>query len=130
MYCWMQNIWPYTVLPTMLYTWQYYDLVDKVANPGRSCYAFWVRTCFVATAGFGTVIATNLASLSNAAYLWYVQPFHFDKSKAFHYTLLMAKYNRLSFWFLVSVCLLSIGLLGGTIYWVRSLTLKQGQTRI
>jgi hypothetical protein len=78
--------WPYTVLPTLLYTWQYYDLVDRVANQGLSCYAFLIRTAFVATASFGTVITTLLYDLYSALGLWYLYPNHLDRSLFAHYT--------------------------------------------
>jgi hypothetical protein len=59
------------VLPTLLYTWQYYDLVDKIANPDRSCCAIWFRSAFVTATGFGTVVATLLFDYFNALESWY-----------------------------------------------------------
>jgi hypothetical protein len=31
--CIESNSWPYSVIPTMLYCWQYYDIMEFVAVP-------------------------------------------------------------------------------------------------
>jgi hypothetical protein len=72
------NTWPYTALPTLLYTWQYYELVDRVANPNRSCCAFWLRAAFVAVASFGIVIVTLIYDVYAALAFWYTTIVHFD----------------------------------------------------
>jgi hypothetical protein len=113
-----------------LYTWQYYDLVDRVANPSLSKYAFWIRAAFVAAASFGTIIATLLYALNNALALWYTIPKNFDKHLISHYLSLGGEFLIITYCITGFCCLLSILLLGGTIFWVRSLTLEQNNDRI
>jgi hypothetical protein len=118
------------VIPSLLYTWQYYDLVDTVANPSRSCFAFWLRAIFVSCASFGTIVATFLYSLCVSFLAWYLQPKNFNKSLIAHFTTLYPLLDKIIFYFTALCCLLSIGFLGGTIYWVITLTKKQNQNKL
>jgi hypothetical protein len=37
------NVWPLSLLPTLIYTWQYYEVVDNVANPKRGGCTYYLR---------------------------------------------------------------------------------------
>jgi hypothetical protein len=73
-YVWNENlkfylfyyIWPLGTIPTLFYTWQFYDMVEGAANPKGKRPGFWPRAAFVAVATLGTLLATGLRGYYNA----------------------------------------------------------------
>jgi hypothetical protein len=53
-------IWPFTVIPGLLYTWQSYDMVEEAVNPEGKRYSFCLGAIFVAITTLGTLIATGM----------------------------------------------------------------------
>ena len=54
------SLWPLGTIPTLIYTWQFYDMVEKAANPTDERRGFWLRAGFVAFTVLGTIIATGM----------------------------------------------------------------------
>jgi hypothetical protein len=54
------ELWPLVTIPTLLYTWQYYDMVERTANPKGKHNGFWARAFLVAVAALGTLISTGM----------------------------------------------------------------------
>lgn len=73
-----ENVWPYYVVATMLYTWQYYDLVETVANPRRSGLTFWICAVLVTLASFSTIMTTLVTDLMATYLWWYKEPEHIN----------------------------------------------------
>ena len=82
------NLWPFAVLPTMFYTWQYYEMMMRAANPKITCSYFWVRAILVAVASLGIIGATLANGVLYAFGSWYIFPGsgHFDIVLANKYT--------------------------------------------
>jgi hypothetical protein len=55
-----ENSWSLTVIPTLLYTWQFSELVAQIANPERPKHQKWLTTSTVTFASVGTLTATVL----------------------------------------------------------------------
>lgn len=119
--------WPYTVLPTLLYTWQYYDMVEIFANANRSVYLWWVRSAFVVCLMISLVSMTLLNDYGYTWTYWYIEIFsnHFDLEKADNYAYYTNRF-RISMGSLMGLCCLaSAAQLGGTVYWVRHMMVSQ-----
>jgi hypothetical protein len=114
-------LWSFTVLPTLLYTWQYYDLVERLASDQATCTV--LRTLWIIFVFFGILGFTLLQDYTQSLGFWFVEPFtdHFDLRIASHYQLLS---NKMIFGIgiFVSLSLLTSAIfLAGTIYLVKKL---------
>ena len=67
-----------SMLPTLLYTWQYYDMVEAAANKKCTRLGFWIKTMLVTFVGLGNLIATGFSDYYAASFLWHLEPEHFD----------------------------------------------------
>ena len=83
-----QLIWPYCIIPTLIYTWQYYEMMMRAANPKITCSYFWVRAILVAVTSLGIIGATLANGVLYAFGSWYIFPGsgHFDIVLANKYT--------------------------------------------
>lgn len=125
--CLMFNIvswlWPLCTIPTLLYTWHLYDMVERAVKPDGVRYSFWPRSGLVAIAAISNLVTTLLFGLYNALFNWYFEPgTHHDMELAKHYALTKNHIVVYMFWSTSLCCVSSAGLLGGTIYWVQRMT--------
>lgn len=112
--------WPYTALPSLLYTWQYYDLVDRVASRPPSKTSFYIRAACVVIVSGGLICATIANAYYAACNIYYSDLV--DVSNAQHYERLVTTSIKFVCGF-VGLCLLgSALLLAGTIYQVHRMT--------
>jgi hypothetical protein len=120
----LNELWPFSVLPTLFYTWQYYDMIERVANQKTAftrCTRV-LRAFFILIAGIGSVALTlTYEDFLAQAYYFVI---YVDYEDADHF---LNKANRIlaivgAF---VMICILiSVTLLGGTIYWARQLMFR------
>jgi hypothetical protein len=106
---------------TLLYAWQYYDLVITAANPKGKRTGLWFRAAGVTMASLGTVIATGFMDVYFTLWVWYIRPLygHFNPKLAAHNHDNFQYASYIVFGFVSLCCIWSALLLGGTIYWVR-----------
>ena len=125
-------LWPYSTIPTLLYTWQYYSMVERAVNSKSTRFGFWVQASFVAVVSLGITVTTFLEQYYLSLGLWYLEPGsgHFDAAKsaslkgATHTVFLFVGAS-------VSLCCLgSAAFLCGTIYWVHKMTCNRNSTEL
>ena len=75
------KVWPLSTLPTLLYTCQYYDMLETAVNPNGTPLSFWIRTGCIVFIALGTVLATVFQDYCSVLYTWYYEPFggHYDQ---------------------------------------------------
>jgi hypothetical protein len=123
-------LWPFSMLSTLFYSWQYYDMVKTAANPLDACSGFWIRTSLVITTVLGNILATGFHDYCTALTAWYLEPKHFDSNLANHYLILQ---NQVYYFVAGFVCLSCFGsavFLGGTIYWAHKMTQARNETEL
>jgi hypothetical protein len=85
----LSNLWPLNTIPTLLYTWQYYDMVERAASPNGKRLGFWPRTVIITIVIISTLLITGMHSYCNALSIWYLEPEpdyeHFNIKLAKHY---------------------------------------------
>jgi hypothetical protein len=120
-------LWPLGTIPTLLYTWQYYEMVEGAANPNGKRQTFWLRAGFVAVTTIGTLVATGMQGYYYALSFWYIEPIdgHFDHELSDYYCYLKNYMYDLMCCFSGLCCVGSVVMLGGTIFWVRKMTLSK-----
>jgi hypothetical protein len=123
----LMNLWPFGTLPTLLYTWQYYDMVERAANPKGKRSGLWLRASFVAVATLGTFVTSAMRCNYNALNFWYFLPGsgHRNEDLARLYFNLESRMFTFVCIFAGLSCLGSVSLLGGTIFWVRKMTISE-----
>ena len=126
------QLWPFTLIPTLIYTWQYYDLVNRIANPNRTKLGYNLRTASVFVASLGIVTSTLLRDYFVTQEGWYSQleTGHLNLGKAEHFLSLQNTASNYIIAFSVLSCSGSASLLGGTIYWVKTMTKKQASAEL
>ena len=102
-------------------------MVEGAANPKGKRPGFWLRAAFVAVAALGTLVATGMKGYYAALEIWYLEPGagHFNAGLAKHYNHLQIKMSYFMCGFAGLCCVGSVGLLGGTVFWVRKMTLSK-----
>ena len=74
--------WAIRVIPTLLYTWQFYDVVEPLCFPNRSNILYYSRQGFT----FGilglTIITFFLNNIWSAKIIWFLRPNSFDLHKS------------------------------------------------
>jgi hypothetical protein len=75
------------MIPTLIYSWQFYDLVELAANPEGNRRGFWLRASFVMVASLGIVVITLIRDYYTALATWYAEPSsgHFSPKYSSHY---------------------------------------------
>ena len=108
-------------------------MVEIAANNGeRHSIFFWIRILFVTVTALGTIVATFIYNYFNTLCVWYFEPLsgHVDLISANYY----AEQSIIVLYFVGSFvglcCVGSVGMLAGTIYWVRKISLKTGNNEV
>jgi hypothetical protein len=83
----INQMWPFSILSTLLYTWQYFDMVETAANPKSTRCGYWLRSAVVTVAILGTITTTIMYNFCNALVVWYSIPGvgHLNPNLAKHY---------------------------------------------
>jgi hypothetical protein len=71
----VDQLWPFSVLPTLLYTWQYYDLVDVVSNHKRTKWGIVIRGATVVIGCLCTFSTIVIRDYYYASEIWYQEIF-------------------------------------------------------
>jgi hypothetical protein len=74
------NLWPFAVLPTMFYTWQYYELVSTVAGSVNKCW-FLARIILVFVTAAGLITVTLILDYYTTGLTWFAKFGHLNPSK-------------------------------------------------
>ena len=118
--------WPFGIISTVLYTWQYFDLVAVVAYPDMKCCAIavWLPACVVVLSILGLTTIILSMDYYEARIIWLAEPltphFHIQKANQMYYNIFCPLEVALS-WALICNSLISSVFLGGTIFMVRQI---------
>ena len=126
------HMWPLSTLMTLVYTWQYYDMVETVANKKVTSSSFWMRTSLVVILVLATMISTRVFDYYFALSIWYFEPSsgHLNLKLANHYI----NTQKIALFFIASsvclCCIVSAGFLGGVIYWAHQMTITKDMSEL
>lgn len=68
-------LWPLLSIPTLLYTWQIYDLIERAANMKEERkWGFWLRSGIIGLIALGVFSLTIYADVYGAMGIWYKYP--------------------------------------------------------
>jgi hypothetical protein len=102
-------------------------LIYQAANPLKKGFSYWIISAFIIVTILVHISAAFFFSYATAGSLWYAEPSQFNLNLARHYARLENKSGQITRILLGVGCLESVGLLCGTIYWVRKITQKGSQ---
>ena len=104
-------------------------MLDKVANPSPYRFSIYLRSAEIITLSVGVVIAVLVKNYMCSLGVFYELPGygHFDMKKYKHFMQLSATTRDYLSCLNVASCLAAAGLLLGTVYWARRMSLNLTQ---
>jgi hypothetical protein len=114
--------WAIRVIPPLLYTWQFYDVVEPISCPNRSKSLYFVRQGVTVVILALTVVTFILDNLWNAKMIFYLHPSHLNSPLSEHFADLAANLRHYTAISQVSCCVLSSIYIMGTVFLVDRLS--------